>query len=67
MMRSNVTKPQTHLKRTVSGTNSPPLDATGEEKPMGRASVDRDYNAGYISDWEQRKGAVSFLIPAKPF
>lgn len=61
-MRSNATKPQTNLKRTVSGTNSPPLEATGEEKPMGRASVDREYNAGHISDWEQRKGASEVLI-----
>ncbi|KIM47044.1 hypothetical protein M413DRAFT_440590 [Hebeloma cylindrosporum] len=57
MMRSTATKPQAtlKLKRTISGTNSPPLEATGEEKPMGRASVDREYNAGFVSDWEQRK------------
>ena len=61
-MQSDATKPQTHSKRTVSGTNSPPLEATGGEKPMGRASVDREYNAGCISDREQRKGAPESTI-----
>jgi hypothetical protein len=28
---------------------------------MGRASVDREYNAGHISDGEQRKGAEGLI------
>ncbi|KDR80307.1 hypothetical protein GALMADRAFT_242652 [Galerina marginata CBS 339.88] len=47
-----------HSKQTVSGTNSPPLEATGEDKPMGQACVDDcTINAGHVSDEEQRKGA----------
>ncbi|KAF8903294.1 hypothetical protein CPB84DRAFT_1774445 [Gymnopilus junonius] len=44
-------------KVCVSGTNSPPLEATGEDKPMGLASVTNpSINAGHVSDSEQRKG-----------
>ena len=39
-----------------SGTNSPPLEATGSDKPMGAASVDGSVNAGHKSDMEQRQG-----------
>jgi len=68
MMRNYATKPQVRFKPTACGTNSPPLEATGEEKPMGRASVDREYDAGFISDLEQRKGALDglFYIPSGP-
>ncbi|KAF8966575.1 hypothetical protein BDZ97DRAFT_1917394 [Flammula alnicola] len=45
----------TQKRQTTSGTNSPPLEATGEEKPMGMASVDHTINAGYVPDREQRK------------
>ena len=65
-MRSYATKPEAQFKRTVCGTNSPPLEATGEEKPMGRASVDREYDAGFIYDCEQRKGAPEDLV-CNPF
>lgn len=41
---------------TSFGTNSPPLEATGSAKPMGMASVDGTYDAGFVSDGEQRKG-----------
>ncbi|PPQ86629.1 hypothetical protein CVT25_006813 [Psilocybe cyanescens] len=41
-----------NAKDIGSGTNSPPA---GEDKPMGRASVDSPIDAGHISDKEQRK------------
>ncbi|KAF5311036.1 hypothetical protein D9619_008124 [Psilocybe cf. subviscida] len=40
---------------TSFGTNSPPLEATGSEKPMGMSSVHGSHNAGHVSDKEQRK------------
>ncbi|PPQ73919.1 hypothetical protein CVT26_006545 [Gymnopilus dilepis] len=48
--------PDVQSKSTVSGTNSPPLEATGSDKPLGQASVDNtSINAGHVSDGDQRK------------
>ncbi|KAF4618702.1 hypothetical protein D9613_010147 [Agrocybe pediades] len=48
-MSSNTTQ-----SKIGSGTNSPPLEATGADKPMGASSVDGSVNAGHKSDQEQR-------------
>ncbi|KAL4256427.1 hypothetical protein AB1N83_011100 [Pleurotus pulmonarius] len=41
---------------TNSGTQSPPLEATGEEKPMGFSSVNSNKEpVEVVSDKEQRK------------
>ncbi|KAF4583451.1 hypothetical protein EYR38_002202 [Pleurotus pulmonarius] len=41
---------------TNSGTQSPPLEATGEEKPMGFSSVDSNKEpVEVVPDKEQRK------------
>ncbi|KAF9495033.1 hypothetical protein BDN71DRAFT_1448168 [Pleurotus eryngii] len=41
---------------TSSGTQSPPLEATGEEKPMGFSSVNSHKEATkVVPDKEQRK------------
>lgn len=42
----------------VSGTQSPPLEATGEDKPMGASSVEsaqKGEKVEAVSDSEQRK------------
>ncbi|KAF9010006.1 hypothetical protein BDQ17DRAFT_1538551 [Cyathus striatus] len=40
---------------TISGTQSPPLEATGEDKPMGASSVNTgQQDAGAVLDSEQR-------------
>lgn len=42
----------------TSGTQSPPLEATGEHKPMGISSVDKpDAKVEVVPDSEQRAGA----------
>lgn len=38
------------------GTNSPPLDATGQDKPMGVSSISGDKPASPVPDVEQRQG-----------
>jgi hypothetical protein len=49
-----------NIKETTSGTQSPPLEATGSEKPMGVCSIDGT-KPTYALDREQRKGDSSFL------
>ncbi|KAJ3716818.1 hypothetical protein DFJ43DRAFT_1100536 [Lentinula guzmanii] len=42
----------------VSGTQSPPLEATGEHKPMGASSVESAQKGAQVEavpDYEQRK------------
>lgn len=46
---------RTAMSSTISGTNSPPLEATGEHKPMGKSSVDGG-TVHAVPDSEQRKG-----------
>ncbi|TFK38123.1 hypothetical protein BDQ12DRAFT_735721 [Crucibulum laeve] len=46
--------PSSLSKPTDLGTQSPPLEATGEEKPMGASSVDSGKHHGHVSDTEQR-------------
>ncbi|KAF5381346.1 hypothetical protein D9615_008348 [Tricholomella constricta] len=41
---------------SISGTQSPPLEATGEDKPMGASSVDTvGEKIEVVEDTEQRK------------
>ncbi|KAJ3889968.1 hypothetical protein GG344DRAFT_78277 [Lentinula edodes] len=43
---------------SVSGTQSPPLEATGEDKPMGASSVESAQKGAEVEavpDYEQRK------------
>ena len=47
-------KPQ--FKHVPHGTNSPPLEATGEDKPMGVSCIAGTQQAGHVSDVEQRRG-----------
>jgi hypothetical protein len=54
-MSSTTSTTNTHGVDTSFGTNSPPLEATGSEKPMGMSSVSGSHNAGHVSDKEQRK------------
>ncbi|KAF9458238.1 hypothetical protein BDZ94DRAFT_1313478 [Collybia nuda] len=39
----------------ASGTQSPPLEATGEDKPMGASSVNSTGPVEAVKDGEQRK------------
>ncbi|KAJ3512746.1 hypothetical protein NLJ89_g3335 [Agrocybe chaxingu] len=48
-------QPNTTTKKTLSGTQSPPLEATGSAKPMGVSSIDGTQKGGYVLDAEQRK------------
>ncbi len=48
-----------NIKKTTSGTQSPPFEATGSEKPMGVCSIDGT-KPTYALDREQRKGDSSF-------
>ncbi|KAF9061547.1 hypothetical protein BDP27DRAFT_1337944 [Rhodocollybia butyracea] len=46
------------MSSTVSGTNSPPLEATGEDKPMGASSIEsaqKGEQVKAVPDSEQRK------------
>jgi len=47
----------TAAKTQISGTQSPPLEATGSEVPMGVSSIDGT-KPNHVSDREQRKGAT---------
>ncbi|EGO29709.1 hypothetical protein SERLADRAFT_379023 [Serpula lacrymans var. lacrymans S7.9] len=38
-----------------SGTQSPPLEATGEEVPMGVSSIDQEEPVQHVKDADQRK------------
>lgn len=49
-------KPQ--FKHVPHGTNSPPLEATGEDKPMGASCIAGTQQAGHVSDAEQRQGEI---------
>lgn len=49
-------KPQ--FKYVPHGTNSPPLEATGEDKPMGASCIAGTQQAGHVSDAEQRRGEM---------
>ena len=51
-------KPQ--FKYVPHGTNSPPLEATGEDKPMGASCIAGTQQAGHVSDAEQRRGEMFF-------
>ena len=53
-------KPQ--FKHIPHGTNSPPLEATGEDKPMGASCIAGTQQAGHVSDAEQRRGEIKFLF-----
>lgn len=54
----NVPPMSSNIKETTSGTQSPPLEATGSEKPMGVCSIDGT-KPTYALDREQRKGDSS--------
>ncbi|KAF5345941.1 hypothetical protein D9758_011431 [Tetrapyrgos nigripes] len=44
------------MPSTISGTQSPPLEATGEHKPMGQSSVSSEgQKVDVVPDAEQRK------------
>ncbi|KAG6826972.1 hypothetical protein H0H92_013710 [Tricholoma furcatifolium] len=44
------------MPTTISGTQSPPLEATGEEVPMGASSVDRvGEKIPFVKDIDQRR------------
>lgn len=45
----------------VSGTQSPPLEATGEDKPMGASSVQGEAVKA-VPDSEQRKRASFYFL-----
>jgi len=47
----------TAAQTQISGTESPPLEATGSEVPMGVSSIDGT-KPNHVSDREQRKGAT---------
>lgn len=49
-------KPQ--FKHIPHGTNSPPLEVTGEDKPMGASCIAGTQQAGHVSDAEQRQGEI---------
>ena len=52
---------------TNSGTQSPPLEATGEEKPMGFSSVNSDKEpVEVVPDKEQRKGILMQIKCCRP-
>ena len=53
-------KPQ--FKHVPHGTNSPPLEATGEDKPMGASCIAGTQQAGHVSDAEQRQGKMKILL-----
>lgn len=53
-------KPQ--FKHVPHGTNSPPLEATGEDKPMGASCIAGTQQAGHVSDAEQRQGEIKILV-----
>ena len=55
-------KPSKHVPH---GTNSPPLEATGEDKPMGASCIDGTQQAGHVSDTEQRQGEIKILFASK--
>ena len=47
---------KSQFKHVPHGTNSPPLEATGEDKPMGASCIAGTQQAGHVSDAEQRRG-----------
>ena len=47
------------FKHVPHGTNSPPLEATGEHEPMGASSI-AGKKADHVSDVEQRQGEMKF-------
>lgn len=49
------------FKYVPHGTNSPPLEATGEDKPMGASCIAGTQQAGHVSDAEQRRGEMDFF------
>lgn len=53
-------KPQ--FKHVPHGTNSPPLEATGEDKPMGASCIAGTQQAGHVSDAKQRQGEIKILF-----
>lgn len=53
-------KPQ--FKHVPHGTNSPPLEATGEDKPMGASCIAGTQQAGHVSDAKQRQGEIKVLF-----
>lgn len=50
------------FKHVPHGTNSPPLEATGEDKPMGASCIAGTQQASHVSDAEQRRGEIKFLF-----
>jgi hypothetical protein len=52
-------KPQ--FKHVPHGTNSPPLEATGEHEHMGAYSI-AGKKADHVSDAEQRQGEIKFYV-----
>jgi hypothetical protein len=58
-MSENKNKPQS--KHVPHRTNSPPLEATGEDKPMGASCIAGTQQAGHVSDAEQRRGEIEIL------
>ena len=58
-MSENKNKPQ--FKHVPHGTNSPPLEATGEDKPMGASCIAGTQQAGHVLDAEQRRGEIEIL------
>ena len=53
-------KPQ--FKHVPHGTNSPPLEAKGQDKPMGASCIAGTQQAGHVSDVEQRKGEIKIIF-----
>ena len=47
---------KSQFKHILHGTNSPPLEATGEDKPMGASCIAGTQQAGHVSDAMQRRG-----------
>ena len=53
-------KPQ--FKHVPHGTNSPPLEVTGEDEPMGASCITGTRQAGHVSDTMQRQGEIKILF-----
>lgn len=56
------------VQTTSSGTQSPPLEATGEDKPMGVSSVNASggNTVDAVKDKEQRKRPLCILRFQEP-
>lgn len=53
---------KSQFKHVPHGTNSPPLEATGSDKPMGASCIAGTQQAGHVSDAEQRRGEMGLLF-----